>query len=173
MPSERLSIHPVQLADDGLIPNNRLPLLHYRQAFDLGNDGAETVEAVFHGNGWGDSWRNSVYSYHHYHSTAHEVLGCYRGSATIQFGGENGATVEFAAGDAVLIPAGVAHKKLDEKDGFSVVGAYPPHQSHDMCYGKKEERPQADANIARVPLPDTDPVCGKTGEGIHQHWPGA
>ena len=33
----------------------------------------------------------------------------------------------------------------------------------DMCYGKKGERPRADENIARVPLPATDPLCGEQG----------
>jgi len=32
-----------------------------------------------------------------------------------------------------------------------------------MCYGKPGERPQADENIARVPLPRTDPIYGIEG----------
>ena len=32
-------------------------------------------EELFHGNGWGNGWRNGIFPFHHYHSTAHEVLG--------------------------------------------------------------------------------------------------
>ena len=63
-------------ADDGTIPNNpTLPLLVYERALVLDQgDGAAICEALLAANGWGSSWRNGIYSFHHYHSTAHEVL---------------------------------------------------------------------------------------------------
>jgi uncharacterized protein YjlB len=115
------------------------------------------------------TWRNGIYSYHHYHSTAHEVLGCYRGSAKVQFGGESGIVEELSAGDVVIIPAGVGHKNLGASADFAVVGAYPRGQDYDMNYGKPGERPRADENIARVPLPETDPIFGKDGP-LLRHW---
>ena len=81
------------------------------------------IEAVFARNEWPPAWRDSVYTFHHYHSTAHEVLGVYRGEATIQFGGDEGITVTVTAGDAVVIPAGVAHKRLASSADFRARGA--------------------------------------------------
>jgi uncharacterized protein YjlB len=121
------------------------------------------VEELFHSNGWGGSWRNGVFAFHHYHSTAHEVLGVYSGSASVQLGGDEGIECEVRAGDVVVIPAGVAHKKLRSTGDFRVVGAYPAGQSPDMCYGKTEERPAADANISSVSKPVKDPVFGESG----------
>ncbi|MGK7395741.1 MAG: cupin domain-containing protein [Candidatus Cyclobacteriaceae bacterium M3_2C_046] len=155
----------VLLKDDGTFPNNdNLPLLVYKQAIDLnGSDPASRVEQVFQSNQWGNSWRNGIYSYHHYHSTAHEVLGIYSGSAKVQLGGPEGEIFEVEKGDVIVIPAGVAHKNLGASPDFACVGAYPPGQNWDMNYGKEGERPQADQNIARVPLPETDPVFGSQG----------
>jgi uncharacterized protein YjlB len=159
------------LKDDGTYPNNqRLPLLLYRGALDLPpEDAAATIEALFWDHHWGNSWRNGVYDFHHYHSTAHEVLGVYGGTATIQLGGEQGITVTVERGDVVIIPAGVAHKNLGASPDFRVVGAYPRGQQWDMNYGKPGERPQADERIARVPLPENDPVYGADGP-LQEHW---
>ena len=165
-----MNITATLLRDDGIIPNSRFPLIHYGGAFDATTGDGEAIEALFRSNGWGHSWRNGIYPFHHYHSTAHEVLACYAGSATVQFGGERGVTVEFNSGDAVLIPAGVGHKLLDCRDGFRVVGAYPLGTSHDMCYGEPGERPKADHCIHRVETPASDPVCGTTGHGLTTLW---
>ena len=163
--ADRIEVVTFPLRDDGTIPNNgRLPLLYYRQVIQPPPEvTAEAFEELLAENGWGHSWRNGVYSFHHYHATAHEVLGIYSGTATLQFGGENGIKQEVGAGDAVVIPAGVAHKNLGSSFRFGVVGAYPWGQQMDMCYGKKGERPSADENIARVPLPPMDPFCGEGG----------
>ena len=162
-----------RLMDDGVFPNNaELPLTVYRGAAALpGRDPAATFEALFAAHDWPPAWRSSIFAYHHYHSTAHEVLGIFRGRATIQFGGEQGVALEVQAGDVVVIPAGVAHKCLDAQDGFCAVGAYPRGQQWDTCTGKPGERPRADANIARVPRPQSDPVYGQGGP-LMQQWPG-
>jgi uncharacterized protein YjlB len=160
------SVEYVILKDDGFFPNNgKLPLILYKRAIDLtGNDcNPISIEEILHRNGWGSSWRNGIYSIHHYHSTAHEVLGVYSGEAVVCLGGEKGVSYKVGAGDFVVIPAGVAHKCLTASDNFRVVGAYPPGQKYDTCYGKQDERPQADRNIALVPIPETDPVYGTDG----------
>ncbi|UCF94278.1 MAG: cupin domain-containing protein [Desulfobacterales bacterium] len=165
-------VSSVMLEDDGTFPNNaRLPLLVYESALQLRSaNPASLIEKIFSANRWGDSWRNGVFGYHHYHSTAHEVLGVYRGAATIQLGGPRGITRTLNAGDVVVIPAGVAHKKIRSSPDFAVVGAYPREQHWDMCYGKPGERPQTDQNIARVPRPATDPVYGTDGP-LPRNWP--
>lgn len=158
--------------DDGTFPNNeKLPLVLYRGAIKLSErDQASIVEEIFYAHGWGDSWRNGVYSYHHYHSTAHEVLGVFRGLATVRLGGDdNGQTFSVQAGDVIIIPAGVAHKNLESGSDFQVVGAYPTSQKWDMNYGKPGERPQADSNIAQVPVPTADPVYGFDGP-LTEYW---
>lgn len=159
----RVGVH--LLRDDGVYPNNdRLPLLVYQGALRLeqGNP-ASAIEALFRENLWGGSWRNGVYGFHHYHSTAHEVLGVYGGRARIQLGGEQGIVLSIERGDVVIIPAGVAHKNLGASSDFFVVGAYPRGQRPDMNYGKPGERPRADENAARVPLPQADPVYAARG----------
>jgi uncharacterized protein YjlB len=155
--------------DDGSIPNSKYPLLVYRNAFTERNGpGAEWLEKQFATNNWTNSWRNGVYSFHHYHSTSHEVLGIYSGKALLHLGGENGQKVNVQAGDILVIPAGVGHKNL-VSDQLGIVGAYPDGRSWDVNKGLPGERPQTDKNIAAVPLPSTDPLLGKEG-GLLKHW---
>ena len=169
--SEEIAVRQILLPADGAFPNNpRLPLLLYVGAFlPFGKDPAGEIEDRFTRNGWPAAWRDGVYSFHHYHAEAHEVLGVYRGSAKVQFGGPNGPVVPISAGDAALLPAGTAHKLIEAIRDFAVVGAYPPGQGPDMCYGKPGERPDADERIARVDLPETDPVLGHEG-GLVDAW---
>jgi uncharacterized protein YjlB len=149
-------------ADDGVFPNNRLPVLIYRAAIKAGVK-APSFEELFEGHGWSSSWRNGLYSVHHYHSTAHEVLGIFQGWVTARLGGPRGQLIKLEAGDVVVIPAGVAHKNEGASGDFRVVGAYPDGTGPDMQYGKPGERPATDRQIAAVPLPTGDPVHGREG----------
>lgn len=159
------------LTDDGVFPNNRkLPLLIYKKALNTDvPDLTEQVQAVFAENRWGGSWIDGIFGYHHYHSTAHEVLAICSGQAEVRFGGEHGITCTVSAGDVIVIPAGVAHKNFGSNDEFVVVGAYPQGQSYDMCHGRREERPEADKRIVRVPRPESDPLYGPDGPLV-EHW---
>jgi uncharacterized protein YjlB len=152
-------------ADDGSIPNNpRLPLLLYRAV--LGprtEDPARAFEDLFARHGWTGSWRDGIYTFHHYHSTAHEVLGIARGRVRVRLGGERGIAAELAAGDAVVIPAGVGHRNEGASDDLLVVGAYPSGQEPDLLRGGAGDRPRALRNVAAVPLPASDPVRGAGG----------
>jgi uncharacterized protein YjlB len=87
----------------------------------------------------------------------------------VQFGGKHGVVQALHVGDAVIIPAGVAHKQLGASLNFAVMGAYPAGQTWDMCYCRSAERPQAIQNIAGVPLPKADPIYGSTGP-LMSHW---
>jgi uncharacterized protein YjlB len=151
---------------DGLVPNNRkLPLILYRETLPheaLQGDAEKAFEQLFASNGWKGSWVDGIYDYHHYHSTAHEVLGIARGSAKVQFGGEHGLVVELNAGDAVVIPAGVGHCRLSGED-LVVVGAYPDGQNWDLCLAKESDHAKALENIPWVALPRLDPILGATG----------
>ncbi len=167
------------IEDDGTYPNNgRLPVVVYREAIALDEDedaaagdaarpavrhAAGIIEDRFHEQRWEGVWRNGIFSHHHYHSTAHEVLCIATGTVRVQLGGDNGPVFDLEPGDVVVIPAGVAHKNLESGDDLVVVGAYPPHQIWDINTGDADERPRADENIAAVPLPETDPVLGPDG----------
>lgn len=157
-----MNIETRLFAPDGLIPNNpSLPFVCYRGALHVAGDQAEqAIISHFSRNGWGDAWINGIYDFQHYHATAHEVLGIARGRALVQFGGPNGPQLEVAAGDVVLIPAGVGHCRLETAAGLSVVGAYPQGQSADLRRERPEDFRGAVERIARVPLPRLDPVTG-------------
>jgi uncharacterized protein YjlB len=154
-------LRPEHFADDGVFPNSALPLLFYRGALAAGSVTPEAMEAMFAAGGWPPAWRSSIFTYHHYHSTAHEALGVAAGEARLMLGGPHGREFDVVAGDVIVIPAGVVHRRLSSSADFLVVGAYPPGQDWDLLRGEPGERPQADENIARVPLPRTDPVTGE------------
>ncbi|GAB2772955.1 hypothetical protein GCM10027275_14890 [Rhabdobacter roseus] len=156
--------------DDGTIPNSKYPLLLYRQAFAAqGTRSAEWLEDTFAAHHWTNSWRWGVYPFHHYHSNTHEVLGVFSGSALLQLGGEQGPSVQVQAGDVIVIPAGVGHKCLRHSDEFTVVGAYPDGLSPDLKKGQPGDRPEADQNLAQVPMPTTDPLYGAEA-GLRKIW---
>jgi uncharacterized protein YjlB len=160
-------IQPEQLKfdDDGIFPNSPLPLLFYRRALAPNRaDPASMFEQRFAENDWTNSWRNGVYSFPHYHSTSHEVLGVYSGSATLRLGGEGGGkSVDVHAGDVIVIPAGVAHQNIGASNDFGVVGAYPGGRDWDLQRGLPGERPKADRNIAALPVPNHDPIYAAEG----------
>lgn len=161
-----------RLAADGPIPNNPLlPLVVYRQVLQRVDDPAAACEAIFGRNGWGGGWRNGVYPYHHYHSTAHEVLGIARGGAAVRFGGANGPVVSVSVGDVVVIPAGVAHMAERASQDLLIVGAYPDGQKPDLCTERDDAAGAAD-RIRGVPRPMRDPVHGERGP-ILDDWPPA
>ena len=67
--------------DDGLVPNSALPLIVRRGAIPPRLRPAKAFETTFAKNGrWTNSWRNGIEDYHHYHASAHEVLGIAAGS---------------------------------------------------------------------------------------------
>jgi uncharacterized protein YjlB len=160
------------LDDDGVFPNNeQLPVVYYEHAFQISNgpDAALDIERLILENNWHHPWRNGVYDYHHYHSTAHEVLICYEGSSRLRIGGPSGVIIEFKQGDVLLLPAGSAHKSEEATADFRCIGAYPTDQLFDMNYGHEEERTRAKENIRNVALPSADPVYGPDGPLIF-HW---
>jgi uncharacterized protein YjlB len=150
--------------DDGLVPNNPMPFLVYRDAISVDNDHPEkTIEGLFGANGWGGMWRNGVYDYSHYHATVHEALGVISGHARVRFGGDRGKELEISAGDVAILPAGTGHQCLSASHDFCVIGAYPPGPKMQITRPTPENHAKALKTIPEVKLPRSDPVLGENG----------
>jgi uncharacterized protein YjlB len=91
------------------------------------------------------------------------VLGIARGHATVEFGGAGGRRLAVAAGDVVVLPAGTGHRRVDASSDLLVVGAYPLNGSLDQKRPGEIEHARAIDNVAKVPLPEMDPVHGRSG----------
>jgi len=155
-----------RFADDGRFPNSPLPLLAYRRA--LPPDPA-AIERVFAAHDWSNGWRNGIFGFHHFHSTAHEALGIAAGTVRVMFGGPAGEELTLHAGDAVVIPAGVAHRNMGQSAGLLVIGAYPGGAGYDTRRGDSAEHAAALRAIAALPVPGHDPVLGRDG-GLRRLW---
>jgi uncharacterized protein YjlB len=158
----------LRFLDDGRIPNHpRWPAVIYWSVVNLPRtlDPAAIFEDLFARNDWGDTWRNGIYDYLHYHSQIHEVLGVARGSAKVRLGGDRGRTLKLSAGDVVILPAGTGHQCLAASKDFLVGGAYPPSGTYDECrpISDAEEHERRVKSVEKVKRPRKDPVFGAKG----------
>jgi uncharacterized protein YjlB len=117
---------------------------------------ADWFRTRFKENGWTGIWTDTIYDYTHFHANAHEVLGIAKGKVSLRLGGEEGSLFRLKAGDMVVIPAGVGHRRVGPDEGLKVIGAYPRGQSH---YNIKRKG----RTIPKVALPATDPFYGSDG----------
>ncbi len=150
------------LTPDGGIPNSRLPVLIYHGLGVV--DDAANAERTFAEHGWRGAWRDGIFGFHHFHSTAHEVLAIAGGSARVRLGGPEGRSLEVHRGDVLVLPAGTGHRNEGDSGDLLVVGAYPDGMSWDVRRGDPDEYQEVLDNIAAVPLPGTDPVGGALTE---------
>lgn len=127
---------------------------------------ASGFEKRFAAHGWRPQWRDTIYDYHHYHLTGHEVLGVAAGSGTLVLGGPGGRSVAVAAGDVLVLPVGTGHCRIAASDDFLVIGAYPEGQNWDI--GRDAPSSETRERIARFPVPKHDPV---TGASLVRTWP--
>ncbi|MHA6194938.1 cupin domain-containing protein [Pseudomonas wadenswilerensis] len=157
-------IQRLQFHDDGATPNSHLPVLRYRLRLQDGSDAAGAFEALFQRNHWTPLWRAGIFDYHHYHSTAHEALAVVRGEARVTLGGTAGQTLSIGVGDVLVLPAGTGHRCVENSRDFQVVGAYPRGQEdYDIQRPGSASLADSKARIARVVLPEADPVAGPDG----------
>lgn len=153
----------LQFSRNAWVPNNdRLPVLIYRNVFDDSRlDAAAHFEQAFQRNGWSPQWRNGIYNFHHYHSTAHEVLGIAAGQGRVVLGGPGGHEMTLKAGDVIVLPTGTGHCAVQTSADFLVVGAYPPRQSWDICRSAPSQKERE--RMRTLPFPASDPLTGTTG----------
>lgn len=160
-----LHVERLHLTRNGWMPNNeRLPVLLYRGAFNARGEIADRMELTFGRNRWPAQWRNGVYRFHHYHSTAHEVLGFAAGTARLMLGGEGGHEVSVQAGDIAVLPTGTGHCLLEADPDFLVIGAYPQDQHWDICRAAPDFA--ATDRMPTLPFPPVDPVMGAIGKSF-------
>ncbi|MBB3183796.1 uncharacterized protein YjlB [Halomonas fontilapidosi] len=173
-PEEGGPLMPERLtfADDGGIPNTRLPTLLFRSSgVEPGLDRnavADCFEQLFARHGWRPSWRGGVYPYHHYHSIAHEAFGVLSGRGSLRLGGEQGEDVDIRAGEVLVLPAGTGHCHRWASDDFLLLAAYPEDQRElDLIRDEPAEHDAAVARIAKLSRPEHDPLGGE----LARWWP--
>jgi uncharacterized protein YjlB len=145
------------------IPNHpRFPVVIYHEV-GAAAAGPADARALFAEHGWGGSWVDGIFGFHHFHSTSHEALAVVAGSATVELGGPHGRSFEVSAGDVLVLPAGTGHRRRSSDGAFTVVGAYPAGQeNYDLLRGDDPaEVEAARERIAALPAPPEDPVGGE------------
>uniref|UniRef100_A0A7S1BIQ6 Cupin type-2 domain-containing protein n=1 Tax=Corethron hystrix TaxID=216773 RepID=A0A7S1BIQ6_9STRA len=150
------------MKSDGTFPNNpNHPLLIFRGTSNFTGKEDEGRRALQKA-GWTAPWKWIVFPYHHYHSSAWEILMCVRGSGLLQLGGEAGPEISVEVGDIILIPPGFVHKQLSSFGGFSILGSYPSVKGKNVKIDEirgPATQTQLE-NILRCESPKNEPVTG-------------
>ena len=168
-PLSSLRVSKYYIPRFNLTPNTSIqnyPLLIYHDCFPQ-SASASAVESHLESLGVVvPHWRYTMYSTSHFHSTTHEVLCIVAGRANLCFGGEDNpgrVVTEITKGDVIIIPAGVAHRLLEDLDGgFLMVGSYPKGKNWDMCYGREGEEDKI-GKIENLGWFTKDPIYGEEG----------
>ncbi|UKZ81124.1 hypothetical protein TrVFT333_008894 [Trichoderma virens FT-333] len=152
-PLSKLRISKHQIPAHDLIPNSSLqskPLIIYHSAFSPTDASAEQIESHLLKIGVvTPQWRYTIRS-------CQAVFWRRLQSRTCRAGGQEG--------DVIIVPAGISHRLLEDKDGdpFLMVGSYPNGKDWDMCYGKHGEESIIN-NIKDLPWFSKDPIYGDEG----------
>lgn len=156
-------VHHEIIRPSGAFPNNsRLPVLLYKSVLELpGLNDAAIVDKIFEANKWSNSWIDGIYEYHHFHSITHEVIGVTAGDCILSLGGVDENQYHIEKGDVLILPAGVAHRRITSSKDFQCVGAYPGGAEYDIKRGRPDEKAEAENHIRKVAIPHKDPVYGK------------
>ncbi|TFK47408.1 cupin domain-containing protein [Heliocybe sulcata] len=171
LPSLKVTKHFI--ARHGLVPNSSAtskPMLIYHSVFSPSATKSSISAHLSKTNVIEPHWTYSMYPTSHFHSTTHEVLIILRGSARLLFGGEaNPEKVEtdVCKGDAIVLPAGMAHRLVEDKSGdFQMLGCYPVGAARwDMCYGKEGEG-DVEGRIKDLKWFEKDPLYGSEGPAL-------
>src|SRR4030095_3971176 len=97
------------------VPNSRLPVLIFRGVIAPQVGGkALRFRRGFKKKSWTGLWTDTIYDFTHFHSNSHEVLGIAEGTVTVRLGGEAGRLFRLKAGDMLVLPAGVGHRRVGD-----------------------------------------------------------
>jgi uncharacterized protein YjlB len=164
--------------DDGKVPNSHLPVIMYHRALLIPNPMERknltkwyvALKERVMPNGWNVDWiqENAILRERHYHTWSHEVLIALRGESKLRIGGEKGVNLNFAAGDVLAIPAGVAHERRGIGTDFVVAGLYPIGCRWNTCYVHPDTYKRAKKELPRVKMPRHDPLYGINGPMVKQ-----
>jgi len=154
------------------VPNSPLPVLVYRNVLPS-EPTAETTRDAIEPNDWLQGGVFKHYPAHHFHSVTHECYAVFKGSSRLLLGrgpldqpdGGN-VEVELGPGDAIVLPAGVAHCSIRSENDYEYVGLYPrgsPHWDNNFCKAGEDETKEKARNARAVPVPDSDPIFGTDG----------
>ena len=176
-------------SDDGDIPNNRLPLIVYEGAIDAtAGDPAVAFEDSVPRQRLGRRLAER-----HLSRSTTIIRPPTRCSASPAARPRSASAARRAkrfrvkAGDAVLIPAGVGHKRLSSSHDLLVIGAYPGGQWADLMREGAEDKAGIRARIAAVAAAAGGPrrrprrrgdealegLGGRTPPRPARHWPGS
>ncbi|KAH6682851.1 hypothetical protein B0J14DRAFT_133085 [Halenospora varia] len=154
------------------VPNSPLPVLVYRSVLPPDPDPTSACETI-EPNNWFKGGVFKHYRSHHFHSVTHECYAVFKGHSRLLLGrgpldpeNEDDLLLELKKGDAIVLPAGVAHCSVESSDDYEYVGLYPkgsPHWDNNFCKSNKEETQEKEANARAVPIPDSDPIFGIGG----------
>ncbi|WP_254657097.1 hypothetical protein [Sphingobium fuliginis] len=160
-----MEIESFLLGENDWVPNNaRLPVVIYRAALDgEGEDLAGRFEALFEDHGWPPDWRDGIFDYHHYHSTAHEVLGVFAGKASHELGGPDGHKVSVAAGDALMLPVPATARFMRAR--ISRLSA-PIHGDRAGTSAAKRPTMRHARGWRRFPIRSMTPLPARRGQGL-------
>lgn len=148
---ERLDMSEVDtyhLPPTGLVPNNPLPVLHYKALLlNEGRCSAARAHSLFTKNDWHTQWINRYGPTQpaHYHAGTHECMAVLCGSATIRFGSADAddadAGIEISAnvGDVFILPAGVSHKTFNPVPNDSEFALLTPGEGHGVAVDEGQD----------------------------------
>ncbi|KAH7009860.1 hypothetical protein EDB80DRAFT_891995 [Ilyonectria destructans] len=149
------------------VPNNRLPVLHYRGVLPEPYT-EETATQFLTSNKWEKRGTWGHIGIRHFHPNSHECYGIFRGHSTLLLGqisptGENGVEINVKTGDVIVLPAGTAHSSLRSSSDYRYIGVYP--EGCPRWRNETGKRPATNftEDIKAVGMPEMDPVYGSEG----------
>jgi uncharacterized protein YjlB len=164
----KMDIIPFYFENDGVIPNNQLPLLIYKNALQYAI--SKNFGLSFKKNGWTNNWEDIILPYDHFHSNTHEVLGLTKGNARLMIGGRNGEIVLVETGDVIILPAGCGHYSVDNSLDYQFIGGYPNGANWNLMISlNNENSTSVFEEILNIPITDKDPIFGNDGP-LFEFW---